>query len=258
MDARPLPRLAALLGAVMVAATALTGCAEAGTEATAPGRTTGPTRADASPAPSTDRTETGPPDSCTKRLSEPGDPVPGTVFADCLVTATRLAATAHMTTTYPHSSATGPIRMGKPFELYLKTSDGGELFIKDERGWMKGHGSWTEAKANGSAQERLADAVVKSYLGFTDPRAQQQFLATTEWQPAASAPETVNGRQAVSYSGRPKFGDVTYDDYRVWIDKGFLPVRIVATVTVLGRTETGRQDYADWGKQIHLPDGLPQ
>ncbi|MEU8523019.1 hypothetical protein [Streptomyces sp. NBC_01216] len=255
-------RLAVLAGAVAVVATGLTGCAEGGSGSAPSDASARPSGGAVSTAPGGD-TETGAAgtgmsESCAKRLAEPGDPVPGAVFAECLVSATDLAGTARMTTTYPDSSAGGPVRMRKPFELYLKLSDGRELLIREERGWLKGPGGWTEAKSGGTAQETMADAVVRSYLALTDPRVRKEFFASSDWQPASSSVETVNSRRTIRYTGHPKLGDVAYDDYQIWVDTRFLPMRTVSTVTLLGRTETGRQDYTNWGKPIRLPSDLPR
>lgn len=254
MTRRRTPRLTAVALATVVAAGAVAGCSaaadESETAASSPsaGSSTALAGGEASEPPEV-------PGACAGRLVEPGEPIPGEVFAKCLVDATGVARTAQYTTKYTDSSATGPIRMGTPFELYLTESKGAEIFIRDERGWLKGPGGgWVEGKAGGTPEQVMADSVVKAYLGFTDPRVQEQFFATSQWKPVTSKPETVNGLQTTRYSGRPKLGEVTFDDYQVWIDKNFLPIRIVSTVTMLGHTETGQQDYEDWGKPVQMPD----
>lgn len=260
MGRRRTARRSAVAGVAVVMMSALTGCSgsEAGPEAAERETTARPPGGDTSSAPAGNKASAAPSDACAKRLVDPDAPIVGAVFADCLVNATNLAVTARMTTTYPDSSATGPIRMSTPFELHLVMSDGGELFIRDKRGWLKGQGGWIEAKQGGSPQEVIADTVVKSYLGLTDPRVQKQFFATSQWKPVTSDPETVNGSRTIAYSGSPALGDATFDDYRIWIDENFLPVRIVSTVTLFGRTSTGQQDYKDWGEPVRFPAGLPR
>ncbi|WP_306369008.1 hypothetical protein [Nocardiopsis sp. CC223A] len=257
MGRRRAPRLTALASAAVVAVGAVTGCsADAGEPGTAPD--TPDAGVSASPAGGGEAGTPEPSGACAQRLVEPDEPIPGEVFAECLVDATRVAQTSRYTTTYPDSSATGPLRMGDTFEVYLTATDGAEVFIRDEQGWMKvPGGGWVEANAGGTPEQVMADAVVQAYLGFTDPRVQEQFFATTEWEPVTADPETVNGLQAIRYSGDPVFGEVTFDSYEIWIDDDYLPTRIVATVTMMGVTQTGQQDYEDWGEPVEMPEAPP-
>lgn len=254
MSRRHAPRLTALASAVVVAVGAVTACSAdagepgAGTDAPDAGASASPAAGGATGTPE-------PAGACAQRQVEPDEPIPGEVFAECLVDATGAAGTARYTTTYPDSSATGPLRMGDTFEVHLTTADGAEIFIRDEQGWMKGPGGgWIEADAGGGPEQVMADAVVQAYLGFTDPRVQERFFATTEWEPVTADPETVNGLQTVRYSGSPVLGEIAFDSYEIWIDDDHLPIRIVSTVTVLGVTQTGQQDYEDWGEPVEMPE----
>src|SRR5690606_39734822 len=96
--------------------------------------------------------------------------------------------------------------------------------------------------------EQMAWNVQQLWVGLSSATAYRSYLraSSTGWKPTGRH-QKVNGVKAREYVGTVTLGDLTHDDYRVWVDKWDRPVRIKSTLTAFGSTITGVQDLKKWG-----------
>lgn len=196
--------------------------------------------------------------ACRKRLAKPRKVVPSKRFAKCVVKAMLAGRTAHLSSKFSDGTWNkGPGRFKKSHtEASARYHDGSRLVILKRQAWLKpaGHG-WVKAKKSGSSIEQMAWNVQQLWVGLSSATAYRSYLraSSTGWKPTGRH-QKVNGVKAREYVGTVTLGDLTHDDYRVWVDKWDRPVRIKSTLTAFGSTITGVQDLKKWGRTVSIKE----
>ena len=196
------------------------------------------------------------PKECGQRWVEPEEPIPGPVFAECLVTATSIARTAHYVKTDDQGqTVTGVVATVDPFQAHFTYSVGPdlEMILHADAAWITSpQGGWIQADPGGTPEQQMAHGITASAQALASHVAHEAFLASSpEWTPVDDEAEDADGVWA--YSGTPQVPYGSLDRYVVWIDNDYLPIRIERTETVQGVTVSVVEQFSDWGGTIEIP-----
>lgn len=235
--------------------------ADAGSGAAAPEGTAAPDGSEAPGQPEDAATAgaqgaPGMPKECGQRWVEPEEPIPGPVFAECLVTATSIARTAHYVKTDDQGqTVTGVVATVDPFQAHFTYSAGPglEMILHADAAWITSpQGGWIQADPGGTPEQQMAHGITASAQALASHVAHEAFLASSpEWTPVDDEAEDADGVWA--YSGTPQVPYASLDRYVVWIDNDYLPIRIERTETVQGVTVSVVEQFSDWGGTIEIP-----
>lgn len=194
--------------------------------------------------------------ACRKRLAKPKKVVPSKRFAKCVTKGMLNGRTAFLSSTYDDGQWTrGDGRFKKKYtEASARYSDGSKLVVLGGKAWWKPAGSgWVRARKGGTPNEQLAWNIQQLWVGLSSAPAYRSYLraSTTGWTPTG-VHRKVNGVKAREYVGTVVMDGATFDDYRVWVDRWDRPIRITSTLTLMGITSTGVQDFKKWGKKVAI------
>lgn len=190
---------------------------------------------------------------CRKRLTKPRRKVTGKTFATCVLKAQKAARTVVIRTAYDDGSvAKGPYRFGATTDASVTANDGTDLVALGKNFWQKVPGrGWVKGEQNSSDPDRqLVWIAGQLWRQSSSPASYRKVLASSKsWKPTGKV-KKINGVRARQYSGNPRIRGVVVDDYTVWLDSGYRPVRVTSVTTAFGFSTTMKQDFTRWGKKV--------
>lgn len=199
---------------------------------------------------------------CQVRLKKPRKKVPSKRFATCVVRAMEANRTVHVSNRFDDGTWNkGPARfLNGHTEASVTYSQGMRLVVRNRKAWVKNPGRpWVRAVNGGDPEQQHAWSIQELWVALSSSRAYRSYLrsSSTGWTWTGKS-RRINGVRARQYTGTPRILGQSFDRYLVWVDKWDRPIRIESTITMMGITASGTQDFTKWGGKVKIkpPKGV--